>query len=137
MDIQNYRQTQKILPRQPDTQAQTRDAARTMNRFWGGRNPGSSGKSLQQQLIQLIQLLLNQWKNPGPVTPPPGQVQPVYGVIVEPEEPIFQPVYGVVIEPVKPEEPVFQPVYGVIVEPVIPEEPGIQPVYGTILENNN
>lgn len=124
MDIQTRRGQNTILPRQPDTQAQTLQAGQRLDQF-SGRNQGfnfsGGGNSLQQLVLQLILQLLNQLKNgganpePKPTKPDPGVVQPVYGAVIDPiDDPVIQPVYGVVIDPIGGGS--AQPVYGAIMD---------------------
>lgn len=144
MDIQSKRGQNTILPRQPDTQAQTLQAGQRLDQF-SGRNPSfGGGNNIQQLLLQLILQLLNQLKdggaNPSPKpnpTPGPGTVQPVYGAVIDPiDDPVIQPVYGVVIDPVDPWNGGggAQPVYGAVIDPI--DDPVIQPVYGVIQAPN-
>lgn len=146
MDIQSRRGQTTILPRQPDTQAQTLQAGQRLDQFSGRNQSFSGGNNIQQLLLQLILQLLNQLKDggakpepkPNPTTPEPGIVQPVYGAVIGPiDDPIIQPVYGVVIDPI--DDPIIQPVYGVVIDPI--DDPwkggGAQPVYGAIIDNSS
>ena len=67
-------------------------------------------------------------------------IQPLYGVIWWPPKPLpepqpypepidVQPMYGVVIEPI---DPIYQPMYGVVIDPI---EPPAQALYGVIIDN--
>ncbi len=120
MDIQTNQTQSKLLPRQPDMQAETRAAGGQLDRFNSSAptQNNSFNQMIQQLLLQLVKLLLAQLKNPKPT---PIDPQPVYGVIIPPDDHIIQPVYGVIISP---EDPIVQPVYGAVIDP------DLQPVYG-------
>lgn len=120
MDIRTGQFSNRILPRLPDTQAQTLNAGQRLNAFSGLFN--SPGKKALQQLISQI---LNQLHNKFPSPIQPGPIQPVYGAVIDPGT--IQPVYGAVIEDPRNQP---QPVYGAVIE-----DPGmIQPVYGAVVE---
>ena len=136
MDVQQRASTGgRVLPRLPDTTAETSKAGQQLNRFHGTpSNGGFSLRALIAQLLPLIQNLLQNFTNPNPQQPPPPQAQPVYGAPVDTNPgkppvptpqppPQAQPVYGAPVDtnpvkppPSEPKPPQFQPVYGAPVD---------------------
>ncbi|QLQ32391.1 MAG: hypothetical protein HZT40_13265 [Candidatus Thiothrix singaporensis] len=117
MDIRGSQSANKILPRQPDTQAQTLRAGLQLNNF-SGFSRTKAGRGLQQLISQLLSQLNKI---------PPGEIQPVYGSVVA--DPILeqpQPVYGAIVDN---SNNTVQPVYGAIVD----GSDTVQPVYGSVI----
>lgn len=145
MDIQTRRGQNTILPRQPDTQNQTLQARQRLDQF-NGCNPSLGGNSTQAFILQLLMQLLAQLKDnpskpqptptPKPNPIPDPNIQPVYGVVIDPDPGIVQPVYGAVIDPKPIDGPTIQPVYGVVIEPDPWNGGGAQPVYGSMIESS-
>lgn len=101
-----------------------------------------------RQLLEMLERMMAgqgwlrpRWRPfPPPPKPPftPPDMQPMYGVVVDPDPdpfpgPDIQPMYGVVVGP-DPDPfpgPDIQPMYGVVVNP---EPPTIQPMYGVSIQ---